>query len=75
MNSMNRMPEGLLGGGQPQAPQGVGNVMGLNPMMAQKMYPMWQQQSIEAQTQGQPFPQFNEWLQMQQSGQMMGTAP
>lgn len=70
---MQRMP-GLLGG-QTQQPQGVGNVMGLNPVQLQRMYPMWQQQSIQAQSEGMPFPQFNEWIQMQHGGQMMGEAP
>lgn len=73
--NLSRMLPGLLGGGQPSQPQGVGNVMGMNAMQLQKMYPIWQQQSIEAQSQGQPFPQFNEWIQMQQGGQMVGTAP
>lgn len=75
MNNMQGMPPGGLLGARPQQ-AGAGNVLGMNAVQLQKMYPMWQQQSIDAQSQGQPFPQFNEWIQMQQQGgQMMGTAP
>lgn len=75
MDIFNRMPPGLLGGGQQMPTQGIGNVMGLNPVQLQKMYPVWQQQYTEAQTNGQAFPQFNEWIQMQHGGQMVSEGP
>lgn len=70
MNPIAQRLPGLLGG-QTQQPTGVGNVMGLNAAQLQRLYPMWQQQSIQAQTDGMPFPQFNEWVQTQ-GQQMMG---
>lgn len=33
-----------------------------------KLQPIWQQQNMEAQTQGMPFPAFEEWLKSQNQG-------
>lgn len=65
-----------MGGMRSQTTPGIGDTLSLDPVSLQKLYPMWQKQSIEAQSQGQPFPQFNEWVKMYKSGnQMMGEAP
>jgi len=53
---------------------GVTDTLGLDPVSLQKLYPVWQKQSMDAQTNGMPFPQFNEWVKMYRQGSMQNIA-
>jgi hypothetical protein len=53
-----------VGGGKTNAMRsGAGDVLALDPVSVQKLYPRWQQMKIQAETDGQEYPQFNEWVQ------------
>lgn len=56
---------------QMQQGMGVGNAIGLDPATLQRIYPIWQAQHIDAQVNGSPFPQFNDWLATQDIAALM----
>ena len=51
---------------QPGATPGpLGTGMAQNAANLQRLYPIYQQQAMQAQMQGQPFPSFEQWVQQQ----------
>lgn len=56
-------------GGQPMQPQPqmLGNGLAYEAGLRQKLYQVWQEQAINAQMAGQPYPQFEQWVQQYRS--------